>query len=301
MRKPIHDPLHVKNRILVVIYVFRSLPAYYFEDIQVSTKEKNSIKYIINNLMQGGFIKKKPSLRKRIQFLLLTKKGHKFVATHIFQNKEKQFYLYRTDRLARFTDSDHRFMNFVYLWEWIAKNTALLNTGLKIFEDSNRNYCKLNFAFGSDSVVLYPDVLILLPDATRGSEFFKALIVENDTGLETSGTLFRKIVEYSAYAIKGRKQGFISEAELIFTLHSKERSKRLLPNLVPHAKNYNSTQKVKDVRAVHLLEAFGEEGIKLQFSVLDTVEKTKHDLYTTLSYDFRKELLKKNPSWQYLL
>jgi hypothetical protein len=298
MRKPIVEPTHLKNRILVAIYVFRSLPVYYFEDIQGNTEEKNSIKYIINNLVQGGFIKKKPSLRKRIQFLLLTKKGYDFITTHIFQNKDNPFYLYRTDRLARFTDSDHRFMNFVYLWEWIKNNTPLLSAGIKIYEDSNRNNCKLSFSFGSDSVVLYPDVLILIPDSARGSEFFKAIIVENDTGLETSGTLFRKIVEYCAYALHGRKQGFISDAEVIFTLHSKERSKRLLENLVSHAKNYNATLKVKDVRAVHLLEAFGETGIKIQFSVLDTVAK---NLYSFLPYDFRKELLKQNPSWQYLL
>src|ERR1039458_6965252 len=132
MRKPSNDPNNLKNRILALIYIFRYLPSYYFEDIQTNIEEKNIAKFIINNLIQGGFVKKKPSLRRRIQFLLLTKKGHDFVITHIFQNKNNPFYLYRTDRLARFTDSDHRFMNFVYLWEWTTKNTALLHTGVKI-------------------------------------------------------------------------------------------------------------------------------------------------------------------------
>lgn len=301
MGKQIIEPTHLKNKILMSVYIFRFLPTYYFEDIQIKKDEKRKAQFIINNLVQEGYLKKQPSQRESIKYLLLTKKGHDFVIKNILKQEVNPFYLYRTDRLAKFNDSDHRFMNFVYIWDWIEKNSHLLNTGIRIYEDSNRNYCKLNFTYGADAIVLFPDVLILLPDVHKGSEFFKAIIVENDTGVETSGVLFRKIVEYSAYAMRGLQQGFISEAELIFTLHSKARSSRVLPNMIKHAQNYNSTLKVKDVKAAHILQAFMQTGMTIQFSIIDTTTNRRESIYESLQFDLRKELLAHNPSWQYLL
>ena len=156
MRKPITDPIHLKNRILASVYIFRSLPSYYFEDIVPTQESKNKLKYIINNLIQDGYLKKKKTLRKRIQFLLLTKKGHDFVTKQIFKTADQPFYVYRTDRSIRFTDSDHRYMNFVYIWDWLWKNSELLNKGIQIYEDTNRNYCKIKFAYAGEDVLLYP-------------------------------------------------------------------------------------------------------------------------------------------------
>lgn len=299
MRSPNNDPAHLKNRVIASVYIFRSLPSYYFEDIVHTQETKNKLNYIINNLIQDGYLKRKSTLRKQVQFLLLTKKGHDFVTKQIFKNAGQPFYVYRTDRSIRFTDSDHRFMNFVYIWNWLSQNATLLNKGIQIYEDTNRNYCKIKFAYAGEDVLLYPDILILLPDNEKGSEFKRALIIENDTGSESSKKLFSKFVEYAAYARWGIDQGIIARIDVTFILHSKNRADKLLAKLTSHAKNYNSTLKVKDVKVNDLLQVFSKNNAKFSFSAMQTGYEKQ--IYETLRYDLKKELLARDPSWQYLI
>src|SRR5258708_439457 len=151
-RKLRSDPTLLKNTVLMTIYIFRSLPAGYIDFYMDTKEEKQKVWKTIFKLIENGFIKKYSEYG--YPFLYLTKKGHEFVTKELFKTKDTlPFYHYRTDRMERSTTSLHHFMNFVYIWEWITNNPDLVGKGIKIFEDSDRNNCKLKYRFiGRDMI-----------------------------------------------------------------------------------------------------------------------------------------------------
>src|SRR5258708_8949439 len=195
MRKPTANPEHLKNKILVAIYVFRSLPAQYIEMISsYNPKIKEKARLIILNLLQGGVIKKSLADNGTTYFRL-TSKGYQHVSTELMPQINKPLYTYRRDRGINHVISDHHYYNFVFVWDWISKNTSLLNKNIQIYDDSNLNNCFVSFSHDNKKVVISPDILVFQPD-TKNSSFRKATFVENDAGGETYKRLYEKFVEY---------------------------------------------------------------------------------------------------------
>src|SRR5579859_2197194 len=167
MRKPIFDPQHLKNKILIAIYIFRSLPNQYIETINSYEKEiKDKTRLIILNLIQDGVIKKSSADNGTV-YLRLTSKGYSLVSTQLLPQKTNPLYTFRRDRGVNHTISDHHYYNFVFVWDWIMKNNSLLNKNIQIYDDSNLNNCFVSFSFESKKVVISPDILVFQPDTTN--------------------------------------------------------------------------------------------------------------------------------------
>jgi hypothetical protein len=296
MRKKITDIRHLKNRILLLVYIFRCLPSSYFETF-VSQKEKQKARFCINNLIQQEYLKKKKAFLAYISFLYLTKKGYEYVVIQVLKiSSGKGFYTYRTDRISATGDSDHRFMNFLFLQEWITKNHHLINQSIQMYEDSDINKCKIAFSYGNKRILLVPDVLILLPDEKNYAER-KAIFVENDTGGEAHKRIYQKLIEYGLFAMYGMKQNNISKMDLYFIFQSTQRTEYLMGEkgtLGRYVEQFNATEKLKDIHIFEIINAFTNPHIHIYYSAIQEVGNTT---YSFLPYDFKNVILTANPSW----
>src|SRR5271169_5048962 len=98
MRKPTNNPSLLKDKILVAIYIFRSLPDIYIETINSNNKdEKEKVRLMLKNLIQIGIIKKSSADNGTI-YLRLTSKGYHHVSTQLIPQIRKPLYTYRRDR-----------------------------------------------------------------------------------------------------------------------------------------------------------------------------------------------------------
>ncbi len=169
MSYPINNSRHLKNKILLSIYVFRSLPSQYIETITAYDSEvKEKVRLIILNLIQGKVLKKSSADNGTI-YLRLTSKGYQYVSTQLLPQVSKPLYTFRRDRGVNHTISDHHYYNFVFVWDWIGKNASLLNKNIQIYDDSNLNNCFVSFPHDNKKIVISPDILIFQPDATNTS------------------------------------------------------------------------------------------------------------------------------------
>lgn len=263
MRKPASNPNHFKNRILASIYVFRSLPTLYIETItSYESNLKEETRLLIKNLIENNVVKKSVADNGSV-YLRLTNKGYQYVSTKLLPQKNNPLYSFRRDRGVNHVISDHHYYNFVFVWDWISKNPALLNNNIQIYDDSNINKCVFSFSHESKKLVISPDILIFQPDDTN-STFRKALFVENDAGGETYRRLYEKFVEYGLLLESGVKQNAISQATIYFVFHSQTRARQLLfgeKSILQFFDYANSTKKVKRVPIDVLLRAYAKNTV----------------------------------------
>lgn len=296
MRKPITDPTHLKNKILVSIYVFRSLPMQYIETITSWEKDiRENTRLIIKNLLEDKVINKSTADNGTV-YLRLTLKGYQQVSMQLLPQPKKPLHTFRRDRGVNHVISDHHYYNFVCVWDWITKNNSLLSNNIQIYDDSNLNNCFVSFPFAGRNIVISPDILIFQPDE-KNSSFRKAEFIENDAGGETYKRLFEKIVEYGLLLELGLQQNTISEASISFVFHSEMRANQLFfgnKSIVQFFDYANSTRKVKRIPIDMLLKAYTETSI--YYAVYN-----KNNLQNPLSfseYPLVKLLLERRQEWK---
>lgn len=287
MRPHLLNPLHLKNRIFLCVYIFRSLPTGYIE--KVEGKNKKKVWYCVNNLIQQKFLKKKIGIHG-FSFLQLTYKGYCYVKGTLLR---EDIYTHRRDRSSRVSINEHGFMNFVYIWDFISQYPELLQQGIMIYEDSSRHYCKITFTSGGSTISIAPDVLLLIPEPNGIHK--QAIFVENDTGVESHKTLAQKIVMYSLLAKDGFFQNGISKATLYFIFHTEKRAKNLMENtgIASHINEFTSTSIGRDVNIFTLLHAFSDTNMRVLYSAFTAP-------YIFHPYDFKKHMVSAHPSWKYL-
>ncbi len=275
----------------MLVYIFRSLPAGYIDFYFDSKEKKQKVWKVLYKLTENGYLKKNSEYG--LTFLYLTKKGHIFVTAHIFTSQNTvPFYHYRTDRMERASTSIHHFMNFVFIWEWIMRNPQFISKDIKIFEDSDRNNCKLKYRYNGRDLLLYPDVLILYPDESK-KDYQKAIIIENDTRKETYKPLFQKLIDYATFIERGADHLNISEIELYFIFSSKKRINTFLfssKGALQMLKPYNITEKYRSgVAAQTILTAYEKPNINVFYSPFD--RKRPKNSYDFKQYNFTKEII----------
>jgi hypothetical protein len=293
MGKTNNNPVHLKNRVLLSTYIFRSLPMQFFKAVATDPKEQEEIRSTVKMLIRDKLIFKKTAIHK-LQFIYLSKSGHTYITKSLL-NEGSGYYSYRTDRNLRGSVGEHSFMNFAFIWNWIKQNPDLLAKNIQIFEDSDLNNCRFKFAFGGKDLVISPDVLIYLPDEAN-TAFKKAIFIENDTGGETYSKVYQKLIEYSLLVSRGLKQNLISSAEIYFIFHSQKRVEKLLSDkgLVSLFNYYNSSPKAKDVSVDIILKAFDGQNLPLYFSVLNQGIAPQPVIFKDL-------LLQRRPEWKHLV
>jgi hypothetical protein len=303
MRTPITDPTHVKNKIIIMTYIFRSLPYLYIELTATSTKERQELQKIVINLKKTNYIAQKRA-KHSLAFLHLTKKGYEFVTKSLMKRQTEKgekspFYAYRSLRSLRGAVTEHQYMNFAFIWDWITKNPEKLQGDIEVYEDSNINQCKLTFTHGGKTIVLSPDVLILYPDEKSENSLCKrVVIVENDTGGETYKMVFRKFVEY-AMLITQLNVNKISGGELLFVFPSQNRAEQMLfgeEGMTQFVENYNNTPKVKDVHNYDILSAYIQSELEVKYAWFN--EKDIQHPYQFIPYNFGEQLLQRYPKWK---
>jgi hypothetical protein len=289
---------HVKNKILLVTYIFRSLP---IEDIQRTTnnpKERQRIRNYLVFLKRDGFIIQKQSLRGD-RFIYLTKKGYTYVTAKILTIGEAApLYQYKESKLLRKSVSEHSFMNFIYIWHYISEHVQDFTSKMQVYEESDMNKCKVQVNFLRTSFVVSPDVLMYTP--VKNSDFeFKALFVENDNSRETYHTIYEKIIEYLVLASNRLQKNDLTEISLYFIFRSKQRIEQLFLSengIVRFFKPYNDTKQIKDVRIKPLIQVLANPNLHLYISYFD--DKNITHPYEFQHYDLLSLLLARKPEWK---
>lgn len=294
MGKRITNPDHLKNKILLCTYIFRSLPVQFLKQISANSVEWKSVYSTIKNLTRDGLINKKTALHG-LTFIYLSKSGYKYVSESIFESPNpKLLYSYRSDRSSKGSVGEHTFMNFVFIWNWVKNHPEMFKQGIGIYEDSNLNNCKVKFSFAGKDVVISPDILIYLRDE-KNQAFRKAIFVENDTGGETYSQIYQKFVEYAALAEKGLNHNLISQAQIYFVFRSEKRLQQLVsPNgLVKLFSYYNNSRKLKNVGIELILKAFDGQTLPLNLSIFQQFDQGQ-DL------NLKDLILERRPEWKLL-
>lgn len=296
MGKPIFDITYTKNKILLCIYVFRSLPVIYFETItSYDPQLKEKTRLIIKDLLKDDVLKKSYADNGSL-YLRLTQKGYHQVAKNILPQSKKPLYTFRRDRAVNHTISDHHYYNFIFVWDWITKNPSLVNMNIQIYDDSNINNCVIPFSYDSKKAVVSPDILIFQPDTTS-TAFRKTVIVENDAGGETYRRLFEKIIEYGVLFETGLQQNAISEATLYFIFHSETRAKQLLfgeKSILQFFDFANSTRKIKRLPIDTILKGFTKHKIYYSFYNKNNLQNP----LLFLEYPLTKLLFERRKEWE---
>lgn len=297
MRKKITTINHLKNRIVLATYIFRSLPVWYLNTIAIDEAEKSRIKLILLDLIRYGFLKKKESIHE-MQYLSLTKQGYDYLVTEVLKSPHDPMYKYKPVRSVRQSVSEHGYMNFAYVWNYIKEHADSITNEIRIYDDSNLNHCKMPFSFAGKRAVLVPDILI---HNTQGSAS-RVIFIENDTGREEYLKIFKKLVEYAAFAQNAKAENAIDTIELYFILASQKRIDQMFysPNgIIQLFDNYNHSEKIRDVPIDVILRAFQKDNVKLYLSLLNY--KNTNVLYDFQQFNLTEQLLTLNPAWKYLV
>ncbi len=289
---------HLKNKILLATYIMRSLPV---EDIHKTTsepKERQRIRNTLVFLKREGFTNQKQSLRGD-RFIHLTKKGYKYVTERVLKRiDDRTQYQHKEYRLLRKTLSEHSFMSFIYLWQYISSNADTINGATQIYEASDMNKCKISVYATGTSLVISPDIIIYTPDA-KNSLFYNALCVENDNGREPYKMIYEKVVEYAVLADKGLIPNRISNLTLNFIFRSKQRIKQLFydeQGIVRIFRTYNNTKQIKDVRIRTIILALNNSNFHINVSYFD--DSNIESPYEFQEYNLSEMLLKVKPEWK---
>lgn len=296
MRKKITTINHLKNRIVLATYIFRSLPVWYLNAIAINDEQKGRIKLILLDLIRYGFLKKKESIHE-MQYLSLTKKGYDYLVQEVLKSTHSPMYKYKPVRSVRQSVSEHGYMNFAFIWNYILENASILDNEIRIYDDSNLNHCKLPFSFAGKRAVLVPDTVIHIAQGSTK----RVIFVENDTGREEYLKIYKKLVEYAAFVQNAKAEHAIDSIDLYFILASDKRLEQMFyspKGLVQHFDNYNHSDKIRDVSIDVVIRAFANENVKVFTSLFN--HKNSDKLYSFRQYNLAEQLLTLNPAWKYL-
>lgn len=297
MGKTIDSVTHLKNRILLTMYIFRSLPTEYVQKTAMEGKERQRIRNTIVHLKRDGFLVQKKALHGA-EFLYLTKKGYAYVIQTLLKGESEQtLYVYKPTPSLRKSISEHNFMNFMFVWHYIALHPEQITKAIKIYDDSNISACKISTFWAGKDIVVSPDLIIYTPESTS-SVFQKALCVENDTGRETYRMIYQKLVEYAVLIEKGLASNKISEFTIYFIVPTKKRIQQLFYNptgILQLFASFNNTKQVKDVRARTIIQAFLDPNVHIYLSAFD--QQNLDNPYTFESYNLSQLLLREKPAW----
>src|SRR5664279_1004221 len=153
----------LKERILLLTYIYRTLPVVFLKTAAKDDREKEMIRWIVNNLLKQNYIATKTSKPLPFDFIHLTLKGYKFVVTKLLNNPEKPFYQHKTSRSLLKPIFTHSFLNFAFIWNFHRKNSAKFTSHIQVYEDSDINNCKVNFSYKGKDTLISPDVIIYTP------------------------------------------------------------------------------------------------------------------------------------------
>lgn len=297
MRKTIDSVAHIKNRILLAAYIFRSLPTEYVQKTVKEGKERQKIRNTIVYLKRDNFLALKKALHGA-EFLYLTKKGYVYVIQTLLKGKDEQtLYAYKAVPSLRKSISEHNFMNFMFVWYYIAAHPEHMTKTVRIYDDSNINACKITTFWAGKDIVVSPDVLIYTPESLL-SVFQNALCIENDTGRETYRKIYQKLVEYAVLIEKGLANNKISDFTIYFIVPTKKRVQQLFYNktgILQLFSSFNSTRQIKDVRARTIIQAFSNPKVHIYVSFFDNQNLSSP--YTFEKYNLSELLLREKPIW----
>ncbi len=301
MSKTIDTVSHIKNKILLATYIFRSLPMDYIQKTVANPKERQKIRNTIVFLKRDQYLLQKKTLQGQV-FLYISKKGYQYITEKLLNNEDdKTLYKYKEDRSLRKNISEHSFMNFMYIWHYISTYPEQMTKAIKIYEDTNMNQCKVRTYFDNKTVIVSPDVIIYSP-ISASSIFQNALFIENDTGRETYKTIYQKLVEYAVLIEKGLASNKIEKLTIHFIIRTQKRVDQLFygPNgIVKFFNAYNNTIQIKDVRARTIIQAFNNPKVKIFISAFD--HNTLSNPYMFKEYKLVELLLKEKPTWNIYL
>lgn len=297
MKKPITNPNHLINKIILTTYIFRSIPTQYFESISSHTKDSlHNTQIAINGMIDNKFL----NIHTEDQgdrFIRLTSKGYQRAISLLPQLSNTQLYTFRTDRSTNLQSAKHPYYNFAYVWWWIDKNSSALQNDIQIYDDSNLNYCKLSFTFGGKKIVIAPDVLIYERDHSN-SVFRHAHFIENDAGGETYKRLFHKLIQYALLATHGFGQNAISKADLTFVFHSEKRMQQMLfgkEGILSFFDYTNTSPRLKNIPIELIFDAFGKNKFPIFCSYYH--RRTLEKPFDFQKFDLIKLLLERRPEW----
>jgi len=297
MRKKIISLDHLKNRIVLATYIFRSLPVLYLNQVAIDDSEKERMRLIIIDLIRHGFLKKKESLHG-MQYLLITKQGYDYLIKEVLLSEHNPMYKYKPVRSVRQSISEHGYMNFVFIWHFITQHASSITNEIKIYDDTNLNHCKIPFSFAGKRAMLVPDTVIL----TSSGYGKKAILVENDTGREEYQKIYKKLVEYGAFIQNAEAESAINEIELYLILHSKARMEKMFysPTGIAQLFNYyNNSEKIKDIPVETILRGFKEGKVTFYLSVFNNTNP--QCIYNFQKYNLPDEIIKIKPEWKHLV
>lgn len=298
MGKTIDSVEHLKNRVLLITYIFRSLPMEYLQKTVEEGKPRQQIRNTIVFLKRDQFVVQKKAMHGAY-FLYLTKHGYDFVNKKILKVQEEQpLYVHKRYRVLRKSISEHSFMNFMFIWHYLTMFPEDITPHTKIYEDSNMNQCKLPTYYGERNIVVSPDIMILLPD-TKSTIFQKALFIENDTGRETYREIYQKLVEYAVLTETGMGKNKLSEFALYFIVPTKKRLHQLFYNptgILSFFSSYNNTKQIKDVRIRTIMKSFSNPKVKVYVSSFD--DENLSEPYKFQEYLLVDLLLMLKPEWR---
>lgn len=291
----------LKNRILLLTYIYRSMPTIYLKTAARDEEEKKKIHWIVNNLVKQNYLLQKKTKPIEFIFIHLSQKGYNYVVKEIFKNPDKPFYRHKESRSLLKPILNHSYLNFAYLWHFHRKNPSCFASGIRLYEDSDINNCKVLFSYKGKDVLISPDAIIYLPD-TQKQDFRKAIFVENDTGRETYKTIYQKVIEYLALAEDGMDKNKLSHIDLCFVFLSKRRMSQLFTQkngFLRYFDLYNKTNRGLEVRMRYLLQTLQSGKVQIYLSVYNH-EKPQNP-YSFRKYDLTKYLLEKEASWKNFL
>lgn len=297
----INNSHQIKNRILLLTYIYRSLPRIYIKAIAKDNSEKEHIRWTINNLERTGYLSQKTVQPIPFEFLYLTIKGYRYVVSEILKGNEKGYYRYKESRSLLKPILNHSFLNFAFLWHFHKENFELFSNEIQLYEDSDINHCKFTFSYRGHDVLVSPDVILYMADSKQNG-LKKASFVENDTGRETYKILYQKLIEYIAFAEEGMEKQKLSEISLYFIFLSKRRMEQLFysPNgVVRYFALYNKTSRGIEVRMRYLLQTLQSKKMQIYLSTYDTTNPGNPYQFET--YDLLSYLVKKEQSWHTFL
>ena len=289
----------LKERILLLTYIYRTLPVKFLYVIAENDEEKKHIRWIINNSLKQGYLISEAS-KLEDEFIRLTLKGYKYVVQELLNDPKKPFYQYKTSRSLLKPVYIHSFLNFAFMWNFHKKNRSKFTSQIQVYEDSDINNCKISFSYKGKTLLISPDVMILTP--MRGGKKKKAIFVENDTGRETYKMIYHKIIEYAALAEEGMEKNNIDMIDLYFIFLSERRLKQLFT----HPKGflrffdlYNKTGRGVEVRMRYLLQTLKNAKLNIYLSSYN-FEKQENP-YVFRKYDLAALLIKKEATWNNFL
>lgn len=278
---------YLKNKILFLTYVYRSLPVLYINRILNEPKQTK----IIHRLeVDYGLISKKTTLHG-LDFITLTNKGYRYLTQEVLKTDHEPMYRNDPFRSIRKNVSEHSFMNFVYIWNYVSRHPEHITNALRIYEDTNMKYCRVKFSYHDRYQLLVPDVMV------AGTQSKGVVFVENDTGREEHAMIYRKVVEYAAYA-----KNADMPVRLLFVMHSPVRMRRLFfeqSGMVRFFDEYNHSEKLKQVPIEDILQSLQSEKLTIAVSWLDRQNMGNSDSFE--NYDLLSLLVAKKPVWRHLI